>query len=90
MKYFEFKVKEAGNKLNAAEEKLLRFNQSNNIVNYEDQSRAAASSKSSLITELQNNRIKMAGQEATASSWRKNEFPAEGTGEQHEPDQQAQ
>lgn len=65
VKYFEFKVKEAGNKLNAAEEKLLRFNQSNNIVNYEDQSRAAASSKSSLITELQNNRIKLAGQEAT-------------------------
>ena len=65
VKYFEFKVKEAGDKLNAAEEKLLHFNQANNIVNYDDQSRAAASSKSDLITELQNNRIKLAGQEAT-------------------------
>ena len=64
VKYFEFKVKQASDKLNLAEDQLLRFNQEHNIINYEDQSHDIAKEKSSLDASIQAKRNKLAGDDA--------------------------
>ena len=65
VKYFEVKTKQAYDRLTTAEDKLMKFNQDHNIINYDDQSRAVAGAQASLTMELQNKRIKLAGIEAT-------------------------
>ena len=65
VKYFEFKVKEAASRLTQAENKLLRFNEDNKIINYADQSRSAENIKENLEGALQSKRVKLAGDNAT-------------------------
>jgi polysaccharide biosynthesis transport protein len=64
VKYFEFQLKEAGGRLNIAEDKLLQFNKDNNIINYYEQSKAVAVTKEALDVDYHNRRIKLAGIEA--------------------------
>ena len=65
VKYFEFQLKQANNQLNTAEDKLLNFNIDNNIINYNEQSKAIALKKEQLEVEYNTARIKLAGVEAT-------------------------
>jgi polysaccharide biosynthesis transport protein len=65
VKYFEFQVNQATQKLKAGEEKLLLFNKDNNIINYYEQSKAVAGAKEALDVDYNNMRIKLAGTEAT-------------------------
>ena len=64
VKYFEFQVNQATQKLNAGEEKLLSFNKDNKIINYYEQSKAVAGAKEALDVDYNNMRIKLAGVEA--------------------------
>jgi uncharacterized protein involved in exopolysaccharide biosynthesis len=64
VKYFEFQVNQATQKLKAGEEKLLLFNKDNNIINYYEQSKAVAGAKEALDVDYNNMRIKLAGTEA--------------------------
>lgn len=64
VKYFEFQVDQATQKLKAGEEKLLAFNKDNNIINYYEQSKAVAQAKEDLDVNYNNMRIKLAGTEA--------------------------
>lgn len=64
MKYFEYQVNQATQKLNSGEEKLLSFNKDNNIINYNEQSKAVALAKEALDLDYNNRRIKLAGTEA--------------------------
>jgi len=64
VKYFEFQVDQATQKLKAGEEKLLAFNKDNNIINYYEQSKAVAQAKEDLDVDYNNMRIKLAGTEA--------------------------
>ncbi|MCX6248519.1 MAG: hypothetical protein NTW10_12405 [Bacteroidetes bacterium] len=61
VKYFEYKLKAGAAKLSQAEERLLKFNEENKIVNFADQSRAAGSAAGNLEAMLQSKRIKLAG-----------------------------
>jgi len=64
VKYFEYQVKQALNRLSEAEDKLLRFNEDNRIINYYEQSKAVANVKENIEVEYYNQRIKLAGADA--------------------------
>ncbi len=64
VKYFEFQLKQAAGRLKVAEDKLLKFNKDNNIINYYEQSKAVAVVKEDLDVEFNNKRIKLAGIQA--------------------------
>ena len=64
VKYFEYQVNKATQKLKAGEDKLLSFNMDNNIINYYEQSKAVALAKEALDVDYNNMRIKLAGNEA--------------------------
>ena len=59
VKYFEFQVNQATQKLKTGEEKLLLFNKDNNIINYYEQSKAVAGAKEALDVDFNNMRIKL-------------------------------
>ncbi|MGM0647326.1 MAG: GumC family protein [Bacteroidota bacterium] len=62
--YFENKLDNAQQKLYDAENELLEFNQSNNIINYYEQTKFIASKKEDLDVDIQQIRMKKAGAEA--------------------------
>ncbi len=64
IKYFEKQLNEAKNNLKIAEDKLLVFNNSNNIINYAEQSKAVANAKENLDIEYNSKKIKLAGVQA--------------------------
>ncbi len=64
VKYFEYQVNQATQKLNAGEDKLLSFNKDNKIINYYEQSKAVAGAKEALDVDYNNMRIKLVGVEA--------------------------
>jgi polysaccharide biosynthesis transport protein len=64
VKYFEYKLKLGAAKLSKAEDKLLKFNEENKIVNFTDQSQAAGKEAGNLEALLQSKRIKLAGDNA--------------------------
>jgi succinoglycan biosynthesis transport protein ExoP len=64
VKYFEYKLKVGAAKLAEAEDRLLKFNEANKIVNFADQSRAAGNAAGNLEAMLQSKRIKLAGDNA--------------------------
>jgi len=64
VKYFEHQVKQALSRLNQAEDKLLKFNEDNRIINYYEQSKAVAVTKEDIEVAYYNQRIKLAGAEA--------------------------
>jgi uncharacterized protein involved in exopolysaccharide biosynthesis len=61
VKYFEFQLKKAENKLKKGEDQLLKFNKDNNIINYYEQSKAVAGVKEELDVDYNNMNIKLAG-----------------------------
>ncbi len=61
VKYFEFQLKQAENKLKLGEDQLLKFNKDNNIINYYEQSKAVAGVKEELDVDYNNMNIKLAG-----------------------------
>lgn len=64
VKYFEFQLKDAAAKLTVAEDKLLKFNTDNNIINYYEQSKAVAGVKEQLDMDYNNKRVILAGVQA--------------------------
>ncbi|MFZ4549521.1 MAG: LysM peptidoglycan-binding domain-containing protein, partial [Bacteroidales bacterium] len=64
VKYFEFQLKQASSRLKTGEDKLLSFNEDNNIINYYEQSKAVAVVKEDLDVDYNNKRIKLAGTKA--------------------------
>jgi polysaccharide biosynthesis transport protein len=64
VRYFEYQLGRASGKLKVAEDKLLKFNKENNIINYYEQSKAVAIAKEALDVDYNNMRIKLAGIEA--------------------------
>lgn len=65
VKYFEYQLKQAADRLKIGEDKLLQFNKDNNIINYYEQSKAVANVKENLDVEFNNMRIKLAGLQAS-------------------------
>ncbi|MDE3253459.1 MAG: hypothetical protein KGO92_11675 [Bacteroidota bacterium] len=65
IKYFELQLKQANDKLASAEDKLLNYNQSNNIINYYEQSKAVAVVKEDLAVDYSNKRAQLAGLDAS-------------------------
>ncbi len=65
VKYFEAQVDSADQKLQAAEDRLLKFNMKNNIINYYEQSKAIAGQKEDLDLYYQNEQIRLAGSTAS-------------------------
>ncbi|MBC8319542.1 MAG: LysM peptidoglycan-binding domain-containing protein [Bacteroidetes bacterium] len=65
VKYFEAQVDSADKKLQAAEDRLLKFNMKNNIINYYEQSKAIASQKEDLDLYYQNEQIRLASSVAS-------------------------
>ncbi len=61
--YFSDQVNLAKVKLNVAENKLLEFNKGNQIINYYEQSKFIASKKEGIETDIQIERMKLAGAE---------------------------
>jgi len=61
VKYFEHQLKQAAARLKIGEDKLLKFNEDNNIINYYEQSKAVAMVKENLDVDYNNKRIKLAG-----------------------------
>ncbi len=64
VKYFESQLKLANVKLKDAEDKLLAFNKSNNIINYYEQSKAVAVVKEDMEVDYNNKKAQLAGTEA--------------------------
>lgn len=64
VKYFEFQVKQAAARLKVGEDKLLKFNEDHNIINYYEQSKAVAIVKEDLDVNYHNKRIELAGAKA--------------------------
>ena len=64
VRYFEFQLKQASGRLKVGEDKLLSFNEDNNIINYYEQSKAVAVVKEDLDVDYNNKRIKLAGTKA--------------------------
>jgi len=60
VQYFESQVDSANEKLQAAEDRLLKFNMKNNIINYHEQSKAIAFQKEDLDLYYQNEQIRLA------------------------------
>ncbi|MEI6050867.1 MAG: LysM peptidoglycan-binding domain-containing protein [Bacteroidota bacterium] len=67
VKYFEYQLKQAAGRLKIGEDKLLEFNEHNNIINYYEQSKAVAVVKEDLDVDFNNKRIKLAGYKAAIS-----------------------
>jgi len=65
VKYFEFQLKLAAERLNNAEDKLLKFNLDNNIINYYEQSKAVAGVKEQLDLDFNDQKVKLAGVQAS-------------------------
>ena len=61
VKYFEYQVNQATQKLKLGEDKLLAFNKDNKIINYYEQSKAVAGAKEALDVDYNNMKIKLAG-----------------------------
>lgn len=64
VKYFEYQVKQSSIKLRMAEDKLLKFNKDNNIINYYEQSKAVAVVKEDLDVLYNNKKMVMMGANA--------------------------
>lgn len=64
VKYFEEQVMMAAQKLKNAEDRLLEFNQINNIINYYEQSKYIAAQKEELDVKIQNIRMDLVASEA--------------------------
>ena len=64
VKYFEFQVKQAAQRLKVGEDKLLKFNEEHNIINYYEQSKAVAVVKEDLDVDYHNKRVELAGAQA--------------------------
>ncbi|HPH31842.1 MAG TPA: hypothetical protein PLB49_08320 [Chitinophagaceae bacterium] len=64
VKYFESQLKQADDKLKEAEDDLLAFNKSNNIINYYEQSKAVAVVKEDMEVDYNNKKAQLAGIEA--------------------------
>jgi len=65
VRYFEREVDSADNKLAEAEDRLLHFNKSNNIINYYEQSKAIAIQKEALDKYFQDQQIRLSGASAS-------------------------
>ncbi len=65
VKYFEREVDSADKKLAGAEDRLLHFNKSNNIINYYEQSKAIAIQKEALDKYFQDQQIRLSGASAS-------------------------
>jgi uncharacterized protein involved in exopolysaccharide biosynthesis len=65
VKYFEYQLRQAAGRLKIGEDKLLKFNEDNNIINYYEQSKAVAVVKEDLDVDYNNKRIKLAGYKAS-------------------------
>ncbi|MHC1774082.1 MAG: hypothetical protein AB9834_01595 [Lentimicrobium sp.] len=61
VKYFQYQVKQAAIRLRLGEDKLLKFNEDHNIINYYEQSKAVAIVKENLDVSYHEMRIKLAG-----------------------------
>ena len=61
VKYFEEQLVQANEKLKQAEDKLLEFNKSYNIINYYEQSKAVAVVKEDMEVDYNNKKAKLAG-----------------------------
>lgn len=61
VKYFEEQLVKANKTLKAAEDKLLEFNKSYNIINYYEQSKAVAVVKEDMEVDYNNKKAKLAG-----------------------------
>lgn len=68
VRYFDFQLKQAGDQLKVAEDKLLKFNTDNNIINFNEQSKTVALKKEDLEVQYYNDRIKLAGVQAVIQS----------------------
>ena len=64
VKYFEYQLVQSAAKLKIGEDKLLKFNEDNNIINYYEQSKAVANVKENLDNQYNDRRIKLAGTKA--------------------------
>ena len=64
IKYFEYQVSQATQRLKIGEDKLLNFNKEKNIINYYEQSKAVAIAKEALDVDYNNMKIKLAGIDA--------------------------
>ena len=64
VKYFEEQVAIAASRLKDAEDRLLTFNQDNNIINYYEQSKYIAAQKEELMVKIQNIRMDLVAAEA--------------------------
>jgi len=65
VKYFESQLSQAAARLKKAEDKLLEFNKSNNIINYYEQSKAVAVVKEDLEVEYNRKKAQLAGIQAS-------------------------
>jgi len=65
VKYFEAQLAQANIKLKNAEDQLLAFNKSNNIINYYEQSKAVAVVKEDMEVDYNNKKAQLAGTEAS-------------------------
>lgn len=64
VRYFEEQVELAAQRLKDAEDRLLHFNQDNNIINYYEQSKYIAAQKEELDVKIQNIRMELVSAEA--------------------------
>lgn len=64
VKYFENQLVSANKKLKVAEDRLLVFNKTNNIINYYEQSKAVAVVKEDMEVDYNNKKAQLAGTEA--------------------------
>ncbi|QJW88160.1 hypothetical protein HNV11_01575 [Spirosoma taeanense] len=71
VQFYENKTREAANKLQAAEAKLQSFGSSNEIVNYDEQAKAAASGKSTLEMDYQREQMRNRGARAGVATLEK-------------------
>ncbi|WP_147676373.1 hypothetical protein [Algibacter pacificus] len=65
VKYFEEQLAQAKEVLKTAEEKLLEFNKSHNIINYYEQSKAVAVVKEDMEVDYNNKKAQLAGTRAS-------------------------
>ena len=66
VKYFEAQLNKAENKLRVIEQKLLKFNQDNDIINYYEQSKAIAIVKEDMDLAFKNGVAQLEGTKASA------------------------
>lgn len=65
VKYFQSELEKARDVLKQAEDKLLEFNKSSNIINYYEQSKAVAVVKEDMEVDFKNKKAKLAGIQAS-------------------------